>query len=174
MLAVALVAGVGRSSDVWLAAGLALALTVPTIFLGGRFHKEVRKRPWAQVATSALLGALILPIEGIGQVPIRLAIYDSVAWMTVFAAFSLTVRAVFARARKGGSGARITTVTLVLPAICGFALYLPVEHRNTSILLVGFAGSLLFAIWRPKPRHLKRSGAMMTALLALAVVLALG
>ncbi|MCP4443982.1 MAG: hypothetical protein GY811_01370 [Myxococcales bacterium] len=173
MLVIALVASVGRSEELLHASGVAAALAALTIVLGGRFHKKVRKTPWAQVVASALLGTLVLPIEGIGRVPIRLATVDSLAWIAVFSAFSLSVRAIFARARKGGSGVKATLLALTLPPTSGSALFLLDGHRNSAIAAVGLGGCVLFAIWRPKPRHLKQSGVMMTALLALALALML-
>lgn len=173
MLSVVLIAGVGRAEELPLAAGVAIVLGIATVLLGGTIHSAVRKTPWAQVASSAMLGALALPVEGIGRVAVPLAVHDSMAWMSVFAAFSLSVRAIFARARKGGSGASVTALALMLPLSTGLALHQTVPHRNTGVAALGFGGCVLFAIWRPRPRQLKQSGIIMTLLLVIALALAL-
>lgn len=123
---------------------------------------------------SAALGLLIVPIERIGRVPTNLIVADAAAWAAVFTGFSLSVRAIFARARKGGSGTVQTVLAVCLPAVSGLALYWSIGGRNVPVSLVGFTGSLVFAIWRPRPRLLKQSGLLITALLVLALLLVLG
>ena len=174
MLAIALLAGVARAGATPGTVAVAIGLGLSTIFVAGRFHAQVRKSPVAQVLSSAALGLLLVPIEGIGQVPAQIVAADAAAWVPVFSGFSLSVRAIFARARKGGSGAPLTLLALALPLASGLALYWVVGVRNLPVSLVGFTGALVFAIWRPRPRLLKQSGVLMTVLLVLALLLVLG
>ncbi len=175
MLLVALAAGSIRSEFVLVSLVVAGALLVATVAVAGRYHKHIRKSALAQVSASAALGLLLVPIELVGQVPMRILLLDVLAWVPVFAAFSLSVRAVFSRAQKRPQLAtRITAAALFLPIASGLLLLSLGAHQNPGISLIGFAGCLTFAIWRPRPRSLKRSGLLMTALLMLAVAWLLG
>ncbi len=171
MLLVALVAGVVRSDFLVVSLAVAGAQLVATMLIAGRFHKHIRKSAGAQVVASAALGLLLLPIEIVAQVPTRLLVVDILAWVPVFAAFSLSVRAAFARAQKRTAVAHyITAAALLLPIISGIGLYLLGAHREIGVSLIGFAGCLTFALWQPRPRSLKRAGLFMTALLVLALL----
>ncbi len=174
MLAVALLAGVARAGATPQVVIASLGLGAATVVIAGRYHSYVRSSPSAQVLSSAALGLLLVPIEGIGHVPAKRIVADAATWVAVFTGFSLSVRAIFARARKGGSGTMPTALALGLPAISGLVVYWAIGLRNVPVSLVGFTGSLVFAIWRPRPRLLKKSGVLMTVLLVLALLLVLG
>lgn len=173
MLLVILVAGAGLADFALAAIGVAVGLGVVGAVAGGRFHRQVRKSPLGQVLASALLGALLVPIAGTGQVPVGRIAADALAWVTIFASFSLTVRSVFSRASKKGNSAAITALALVLPAASALILFWQAHNASLPISIVGVGGAILFAVWRPKPRDLKHSGLMMTVLLVLALVLVL-
>jgi len=60
-----------------------------------------------------------------------------------------------------------------MPAVAALVLYQFGAQRLMGLALIGVAGAMFFAIWRPTPRQLKQSGIIMTVLLALALALVL-
>jgi hypothetical protein len=168
MLPAALIAALIRVDWSQTAVAAALVAALAAILAGGFAHRLIRKKPAAQVVSSALLALLMVPVEVAGSATVQPIAFDVVAWMALFAGSSLAVRASFARARRAPNGAwKLTLASLFCPAL---ALPLLFNTRYPlRVAAVAVVGCAIFALWRPKPRQLKTAGLTLAGIVLLAL-----
>ena len=172
MMPAALVAASARVNFDLGAIVAALLLAVFTTALGGMLHRRIRRLEWAQLASSVALAGLVLPVELIGGGGLRTALLDALAWASLFACGSLTVRACFARARRRSRAAPYYGAAALLLA-AGSCVYLLLRSACASASVSGAAFVLAAAmvVLRPMPKELKTVGITLAVVVIAALVL---
>lgn len=175
MMAVALIASIGRAGWQLFPIAIALASGLTAIVLGGVLHNTIRRKPWAQLAASPALAFLLIPAEVTAGLPWRLILTDVLAWMFLFLGCSLAVRATFARGRKRkqqnsvAKGPLLAAASIAFPALLGVLLLL-LNSTSAQIDFIGATGLLGVAIWRPIPKQLKAAGLAMAGILVVTLI----
>jgi hypothetical protein len=176
MLTAAMISAAGRSQWQLLPIAITLLAGLGALGVAALIHKSIRRVEWAQLLASTTLALLIVPGELLSGMPAPQVAANVAGWAALFTASSLAVRSVFARAkRKSSLSITLTLASVVIPAAVGLLLYALSEEPPMRVALVGSAGMLLIALWRPLPKQLKKTGLglALIVLLALAAELAL-
>lgn len=172
MMVAVLIDSVGRAD--WQASAIAIALATGVVaaIAGGRLHRAIRKRPWAQLLSSASLGLLLLPAELATGISFRFAAMDVLAWSSLFVGSSLAVRATFARAgRRNRHGTWYSLSSVVIPACVALGLWALHYPSSAQISAVGALGAIGIMIWRPIPKQLKATGLALAAIVTTALAI---
>lgn len=138
---------------------------------GGLASRAIRRRPALQLGSSAVLGASGLPLELLFGVAPRDAVTTAAAWVLLFLAGALLVRAAFARAsRKGTSPARFEVAACGLGAVGALACALAGAPVQALVLAGGTVCFGFIARSRPTPKQVKSVGFALAAVATVAAV----
>ncbi len=142
----------------------ALVVLVGAPVLGGLLSRQVRSHGSWQLASTAALSCVGVPVLWVGgDAPSNIVAFTLV-WLAVNVAGALIVRAALQRRRAREQAAWLERLGVALPWLV-FASILSISGWNEkAALLVAGAGLLLLALQRLGPQNLKRMGLCMSAL----------
>lgn len=173
MLAAVVVSSAGSSQ--WQAPAIAVALLsgLAAIVVASIIHKRIRRVEWAQLFASMTLALLIAPAELVAGVTVPQVIVNVAAWAALFTGSSLAVRAAFARSsrrKERGNAHLLSAASVLTPACMALLLYLLSESSALRVALVGSAGMMMLALWRPTAKRLKATGMTLAVIVTTALV----
>ena len=153
----------------WATIGALSGMVVVFSIVGGATGRAIRRRPSLQIGSSALLGLSGLPIELTSGVPPTAALATAAAWIVVFTASALLVRAAFARgSRRGSHPGRYESGAVVLSTLgalgCAFAGF----ATEALALLISTICFSFIAGRRPTPKQVKGVGLALAGVAVLA------
>lgn len=144
--------------------------------LASLVHRRVRRQPRLQLAASLVLAAAGAPIELAGRAPWVEAVYDTVAWAAVFAAFTLSVWACTARSSRirRPQVRDLTAAAIALPLVAAVGLTLAGHRGHALAALLGAAASSSFGLWRPGAKQMKPIGLTLAGVALLVALVLIG
>jgi hypothetical protein len=174
ILGVVVLSALSRTGSSGAALAVALAVVIGAVALGSITGRRIRRSAVLQLVATGALSLAGIPIELAGGATSANAALDACAWLAVFTAAALGVRACFARSSRGRRD-RATLLglgSIVVPLVVAglFALASLQAHALATLAVaLGIAGTALF---RPTAKHLKPVGiAFLTISVVAAVVL---
>jgi hypothetical protein len=161
----------------WAPSVVAVILIGSAALVGGRLRPYIRRSALLQLSATLLLATCCIPIELTAGRARGDAVLDAMAWASVFAAFTLGVRACNARSsriRRSRAGPD-TLLSVVVPACVALGFTIAASYARAAATLLASAVTIAFAIWRPGAKQMKRVGMYLAVCAAVvSIVLALG
>lgn len=173
ILSVVVLSALSRTAGCRAAWLVAVPVAVVAIAFASVFGRHIRRSAGLQLVATGMLSLAGIPVELAGGLSEANAASDACAWLAVFTAFALGVRACFARAsrRQRKEATALALASIVVPlATSGFFAETSSQARALALLVTG-AATAGVALFRPTSKHLKSVGIALSTVAVVAAVI---
>jgi hypothetical protein len=159
----------GGSRAAWI---VAVPVVIAAIALGSILGRRIRRSATLQLVATCTLSLAGVPVELAGGASPAAAAFDAGAWVAIFTASTLAVRACFARAsrRQREHATALAGASVAVPV--AFAGLFALASLRTHALATLVAGAAMagIAVFQPTAKHLKAVGIAIAAISVVAAV----